>query len=85
VTEPAVASTAAVAPVAPAARTASHVVSISNALAKAIPFELRVQVAANRPIVHADHRLEYQHGEPMFALTIPAHATVTVRYQTRPQ
>jgi hypothetical protein len=85
VTEPAVASTAAVAPVAPAASTASHVVSISNALAKAIPFELRVQVAANRPIVHADHRLEYQHGEPMFALTIPAHATVTVRYQTRPQ
>jgi len=85
VSEPPVVSQAAVAPVAPGARSDSHVVSISNALAKPIPFELRVQVAPNRPIVHADHRLEFRGGEPMFPLTIPANATLTVRYQTRLQ
>jgi hypothetical protein len=74
-----------VAQLVPGARRASQLVSISNALATAISFELRVQLPGNLQIVHADHRFEYQRGEPMFRLTIPAHATATVRYQTQPR
>jgi hypothetical protein len=70
---------------APAARAAVSRVSISNGLATPIPFELHVQLPWNQRIVHADHRFEYQRGEPLFRLTIPGKATAVVHYETQPR
>jgi len=60
-------------------------VEISNARAAPIEFELRLRLQEGTRIVRADHPLLSKNGRPMFRLTIPAHATTSVRYQTRPR
>ena len=60
-------------------------VEISNARAAPIEFELRLRLQEGARIVRADHPLLSKNGRPMFRLTIPAHATTSVRYQTRPR
>jgi hypothetical protein len=56
-------------------------VDISNARAAEIQFELRLRLPAGARVVRADHALGARNGRPIFRLTIPAHKTVTVRYQ----
>ena len=58
--------------------------SISNARAAPIQFELRLRLREGTRIVRADHPLQSKNGRPIFRLTVPAHASATVRYQTRP-
>ena len=60
-------------------------VEISNARAAPIEFELRLRLQEGTRIVRADHPLLSKDGRPMFRLRIPAHATTSVRYQTRPR
>jgi hypothetical protein len=59
-------------------------VAISNAGAAAVRFELRLQIPEGEHVVHADHPLGTKNGRPIFRLTLPAHETVTLRYQTQP-
>lgn len=59
-------------------------VAISNAGAQAIRFELRLRLSQGERVVHADHAVAAKNGRPIFRLTVPAHETVTLRYQTRP-
>jgi hypothetical protein len=56
-------------------------VAVSNALASSIEFELRLQLEAGARVVRADHALGAKNGRPIFRLQVPAHQTVTVRYQ----
>jgi hypothetical protein len=56
-------------------------VDISNARAADIHFELRLRLPEGGRIVRADHPLGAKNGRPIFRLTIPAHGTVTLRYQ----
>jgi len=58
-------------------------VEISNAHAMPIQFELRLRLQEGARIVRADHPLASKNGRPIFRLTIPPHATTTVRYQTQ--
>jgi hypothetical protein len=62
---------------------ASEHVDISNARPAAIQFELRLQPRAGTRVVRADHSMGTKNGRPIFHLTIPAHASATVRYQTQ--
>jgi hypothetical protein len=62
---------------------ASEHVEISNARAAQIRFELRLQLRAGTRLVRADHSIETKNGRPIFRLSIPAHASATVRYQTQ--
>ena len=57
-------------------------VDISNARAGQIQFELRLQLPQGSRIIRADHPLGAKNGRPIFRLTIPARATVLVRYRT---
>jgi hypothetical protein len=59
----------------------SQRVEISNARDADIQFELKLRLQDGARIIHADHPLGNQNGRPIFLLTIPAHATATVRYQ----
>jgi hypothetical protein len=56
-------------------------VDISNARAGEIQFELRLRLPQGGQVVRADHPLGSKNGRPIFRLTIPANATVTLRYQ----
>jgi hypothetical protein len=58
-------------------------VDISNARSEDIPFELRLQMPQGSRIVRADHALGAKNGRPIFRLTIPARATVSVRYEIK--
>jgi hypothetical protein len=58
-------------------------VTISNARAADIAFELRLRLAAGGSIVRADHALASKNGRPIFRLTIPANQSVTLRFQTQ--
>jgi hypothetical protein len=58
-------------------------VDISNARAAQIQFELRLQLPQGSRVVRADHPVGAKNGRPIFRLTIPARATVSVRYQTQ--
>ena len=60
---------------------AANRVAISNARAGGIEFELRLQLEAGARVVRADHALGAKNGRPIFRLHVPAHETVTVRYQ----
>jgi hypothetical protein len=60
---------------------AANRVAISNAFASGIEFELRLQLEAGARVVRADHALGAKNGRPIFRLHVPAHETVTVRYQ----
>jgi hypothetical protein len=60
-----------------------HRVDVSNARAREIQFELRLQLPEGGSVVRADHRLGARNGRPLFRLAIPANQTVTVRYQTQ--
>jgi hypothetical protein len=62
---------------------ASEHVDISNAHPAQIRFELRLQLREGTRVVRADHSMGTKNGRPIFRLTIPAHASATVRYQTR--
>jgi hypothetical protein len=56
-------------------------VEISNARGEEIQFELKVRLQDGARIIHADHPVGNKNGRPIFLLTIPAHASATVRYQ----
>jgi hypothetical protein len=56
-------------------------VEVSNARPAEIHFELRVRLPEGGRIVRADHPLGAKNGRPIFRVTIPAHETVTLRYQ----
>ena len=62
---------------------ASGHVEISNARPVQIQFELRLQLREGTRLVRADHSMGSKNGRPIFRLTIPAHASATVRYQTQ--
>jgi hypothetical protein len=56
-------------------------IEVANARDSQIDFELRLQLQEGR-VVRADHPLGTRNGRPVFRLHIPAHSTVTVRFQT---
>jgi hypothetical protein len=56
-------------------------IEVANARDSPIDFELRLQLQEGR-VVRADHPLGTRNGRPVFRLNIPAHSTVTVRFQT---
>jgi hypothetical protein len=60
----------------------SHRVEITNARAQLIPFELKLSLADDERIEHADRRVQSKNGRPMFRLKIPAHSTLTLHYRT---
>jgi hypothetical protein len=62
---------------------AANGVQISNAGAQDIHFELRLRLPAGARVIGADHALGSKNGRPIFRLTVPAHDTATVRYQTQ--
>jgi len=59
-------------------------VDISNARATQVRFELRLRLPEGGRVVHADRSMGTKSGRPIFRLTLPAHETVTLRYQTQP-
>jgi hypothetical protein len=65
----------------PVKLSAANRVAISNPFASGIQFELRLQLEAGARVVRADHALGDKNGRPIFRLHVPAHETVTVRYQ----
>jgi hypothetical protein len=56
---------------------------ITNARETEIEFELKVPLAEGAKIVRADHTLVTKNGRPIFRFKVPAHETVTVRFQTQ--
>ncbi len=62
---------------------ASEHVEINNARAAQIQFELRLQLREGTRLIRADHSMGTKNGRPVFRLTVPAHASSTVRYQTQ--
>jgi hypothetical protein len=60
----------------------ARVVEVSNARASKIDFELMLLLEDGARVVRADHALGMKNGHPIFRLTIPAHRTARVRYQT---
>jgi hypothetical protein len=57
-------------------------VDISNAGAKDIQVELRLQLPQGGRVVRADHPMGTKNGRPIFRLQVPANGTATLRYQT---
>jgi len=57
-------------------------VEVHNARTAAIQFELPVLLAGDTRIIRADHSFAIRKGRPLFALTVPAHSTAILRYQT---
>jgi hypothetical protein len=62
--------------------TSEHV-EVSNARPEQIHFELRLQLREGTRLIRADHAMGTKNGRPIFRLTIPAHASATVRYLTQ--
>jgi hypothetical protein len=60
---------------------AANRVAINNAGESGIEFELRLHLEVGTLVVRADHALGAKNGRPIFRLHVPAHETVTVRYQ----
>jgi hypothetical protein len=58
-------------------------VDISNAGAQEIHVELRLRLPAGARVIRADHAVGSKNGRPIFRITVPAHDTATVRYQTQ--
>jgi hypothetical protein len=58
-------------------------VDISNAGAQAIHFELRLRLSAGARVIRADPAAGSKNGRPIFRLTVPAHGTAAVHYQTQ--
>jgi hypothetical protein len=42
-----------------------------------------LRLSAGAWVIRADHALGRKNGRPMFRVTVPAHDTATVRYQTQ--
>jgi len=57
-------------------------VEIANARGSAVRFELSIRLEGGMQLIRADHPLGSRNGQPLFALTIPAGARATLRYQT---
>jgi hypothetical protein len=57
-------------------------VEISNAGDLPHAFELRLRMAGGDAVVRADHAVGMKNGRPIIHLTLPAHSTSIVRYQT---
>jgi hypothetical protein len=55
---------------------------VSNARDTEVNFELLLRLHDGVRVIRADHPLGMKDGHPLFQLTIPAHRSVTVRYQT---
>lgn len=60
-------------------------VTISNARAESVPFELVLWLEDGGQVVRSDHPITRKNGRPLFRLTIPAQSSVIVRYQTERQ
>jgi hypothetical protein len=60
---------------------AARRVTVSNAKAAEIQFELKLQLEQGARVVRADHSLGSKNGRPIFRLKVPANQTATVRYQ----
>jgi hypothetical protein len=58
-------------------------VEISSARDVETRFELRLRLPEGAHVVRADHSMGMKNGRPIFRLSIPAHATATLRYQTQ--
>jgi hypothetical protein len=58
-------------------------VVISNSRATQIQFELRLRLPEGRHVVRPDQPMASKNGRPIFRLTVPANASVTVHYQTQ--
>lgn len=58
-------------------------VEISNARPTPIEMELSLHLDEGTRVIRADHPLDKKNGRPVFRLTVPANATVTIRYQTQ--
>jgi hypothetical protein len=58
-------------------------IEISSARDVETRFELRLRLPEGAHVVRADHSMGMKNGRPIFRLTIPAHATATIRYQTQ--
>jgi hypothetical protein len=56
-------------------------VTVSNARASEIQFELKLQLEQGARVVRADHPVGSKNGRPIFRLKVPANEMVTVRYQ----
>jgi hypothetical protein len=57
-------------------------VEVSNARAAEVHFELELRLQAGAHVIRANHSLGTRNGHPVFRLTVPAHKTVVLRYQT---
>ena len=60
-------------------------IEISNAEPRPVTIELRMMIDPSDAIVRADHPLTAEDDMPVFRLTLRAHQTEAVRYQTRPR
>ena len=58
-------------------------VDLTNARAREVSFELRLQLPEGARVVRADHPLGSKNGRPIFRLILPAESAVTIRYQTQ--
>ncbi len=56
-------------------------VTVSNARAQAIAFELRLALPQGGRVLRADHPQATRNGRPLFKMTVPANGTATVRYE----
>lgn len=57
-------------------------VEVSNARTAEVHFELELRLDGDAHVIRADHSLGTRKGHPVFRLTVPAHTTVVLRYQT---
>ncbi len=55
-------------------------VTISNASAVTITFELELTIWGGIKLLKADRPFEQRNGRPLFVLTVPANGSITVRY-----
>ena len=60
-------------------------VTISNAGAGAILFELEMPQWGAMRLIKADHPFEQRNGRPLFVFTVPANGSVTLRYSAAAQ
>jgi hypothetical protein len=58
-------------------------VEVTNARESAVQFELRLSLDPGTQLIRADHQVwRRRNGQRVFRFSVPAHQTVTVRYQT---
>ena len=60
-------------------------VTISNAGAADVVFELKVPVEGGQKLTSADHPSERRNGQPLFVLKVPAGNSVTLHFTVAPQ